>query len=727
MGCRGKHEEPGQVTAARLPAAVVDARSEGQTTAVTRLRATAPSAGSTSKQILFGDLHAHTTFSADAFMISLPMLTGEGAHPPADACDFARFCSSLDFWSINDHSEVLTPQHWMETKDSIRQCNAVAGDPSNPDIVAFLGWEWTQVGGTPDEHYGHKNVILRDTAEDRVPTRPITALSGRLVGSLRERPPLWQRLQFPLLDWSNRQRYLDFGTYQEELRNVQICPEGVDVHKLPTDCTEVASTPAELFEKLAQWGFDSMVIPHGNTWGLYTPPGSTWDKQLAGKQHDAEQQPLIEVFSGHGNSEEYREWKEIDWDKDGKPICPAPSKAYEPCCWRAGEIIRARCAANVAPDECERRVRDAQLNYLNAGAAGRLTVPGARMEDWKDCGQCRDCFLPAFTFRPRVSTQYALAIGNFDDPAAIRRFHFGFIASSDNHKARPGTGYKEYNRRMMTEATGPRDSAWLNRIGFGPTEPTTESVAFDPTKSSVPAFQQADFERQASFFVTGGLVAVHSSGRDRNAIWDGLKRKETYGTSGDRILLWFDLLNGPNGTLPMGSQATLDVAPRFRVAAVGALKQKPGCPDYAVKALTPERLDHLCRGECYNPSDQRKVITRIEIVRIRPQMKRGEPVGALIEDPWRRFECTGDPAGCQVEFEDPEFAGAGREFTYYARAIEEPSPAVNAGNLRCERDAEGNCVKVNPCYGDYRTDFKEDCLAPTEERAWSSPIYLKAS
>ena len=86
-------------------------------------------------------------------------------------------------------------------------------------------------------------------------------------------------------------------------------------------------------------------------------------------------------------------------------------------------------------------------NYLDAGVAGRRTVPGATSDDWLDCGQCRDCFLPAFNYaaeelgavhrwRSRTSTTRA-------NP---RRFRFGFIASSDNHSARPGTGYKEFGR-----------------------------------------------------------------------------------------------------------------------------------------------------------------------------------------------------------------------------------------------------------------------------------------
>jgi dienelactone hydrolase len=653
------------------------------------------------------------------------MNQGEGAHPPADACDFARFCSALDFWSINDHAEGLTPRRWSETKESIRQCNAVAGDARDPDVVAYLGWEWTQVGLTPQEHYGHKNVIFRDLADDAVPTRPI-ASAGLTRQALRRLPR--QMLLLALLDFPKRQRYFDFARFAQELGEVSDCPAGVDARELPEDCLEATATAGELFEKLSQWGFDTIVIPHGTSWGMYTPPGSTWDHQLSAAQHDPGKQTLVEVFSGHGNSEEYRDWRAVEYAADGSPRCPEPRGDYLPSCWQAGEIIRERCeAADLGTEECERRAAEARQHYAQAGVAGRHAIPGEKIVDWLDAGQCRDCFLPAFNFRPGGSVQYMTALTNFDDPARPRRFRFGFIASSDNHTARPGTGYKEVARGSMSDRRGPRDETWHRRRSRDPGDPEPRSIPFDPRSSDLGGFQLVEFERQTSFFLTGGLVAVHATGRDRDAVWDAMKRREVYATSGERILLWFDLLNAPGhegSHLPMGAQTTMAHAPRFEVRAVGAFEQLPGCPQYSTHALSADELERLCRGECYNPSDARREIRRIEVVRIRPQQRPGEPLGALIEDPWRSLPCEPDPAGCSVVFEDPEFPATGRDTVYYVRAVEGPSLAVNAANLRCDYDAEGNCVRANPCWGDYRTDYADDCLAENQERAWSSPIYV---
>ena len=710
----GEHEGPGVVTPHPLPDEVVADRIDRQREAAAEFSA----APQQEAQILFGDLHVHTTFSADAFMISLPPMTGEGAHPPADACDFARYCSGLDFFSLTDHAESLSPQHWLESKESVRQCNAVAGDPENPDLVAFTGWEWSQVGLTPEEHYGHRNVIFRETDEELLPDRPISAPGmGDAFRRARTSGPMTTHL-IPILDFSRRHRYLDLQVYMRE-NALDQCPDGIDTRELPLDCREVAVTPRDLYEKLGQWGFDSLVIPHGTTWGFYTPPGYDWDKQIDPLQDDPQRQRLFEVFSGHGNSEEYREWRHAGRDENGEHVCPEPSDEFEPCCWRAGEIIRERCG-DISDEECEERVIAARANYLSVGVAGHTTVPDATLDDWGDCGQCTDCYTPAFNYRPGGAAQYVLARGRFDDPENPYHPTIGFIASSDNHSARPGTGFKELHRRRMTEATGPESAVWQERI-FGAAAPATdESLAI--TREELlerPAFAVLHLERQASFFMTGGLVAAHSHGRSREAIWEALTERRVYGTSGPRILLWFDLVNGPEGAAEMGSELQMGRAPQFSVRAVGAFRQAPGCPEWSTTHLSPERLEHVCAGECYNPTDERLDITRIEVVRITPQISDDEPVAELIEDVWQSLPCEPSGSSCEVTFDDPSFVAGGRDAVYYVRAIQEPTPAVNAGGLRC--DEEGQC---DPCYGDYRTAFDEDCLSDTEERAWSSPIYV---
>jgi Protein of unknown function (DUF3604) len=671
----------------------------------------------TAKQILFGDFHVHTTFSFDAFMMNLPSAGGSGSHPPADACDFARFCSNLDFWSINDHAENLTPRLWSETLAAVRQCNAVAGDPANPDLVTYLGWEWSHIGTTPENHYGHKNVVLLETEPARVPARPIGALSpatARLRG-----PSLWQRLALVAL---NGERGHDWARFVSEWQETPRCPDGVPERELPVDCMEGAADPETLFAKLDDWGLPALVIPHGTAWGMYTPAGSDWRKQLRG--HDPKRQTLVEIYSGHGNSEQLPSWREVEVAADGSYRCSEPEGGYLPSCWRAGQLLEANCLrAGLDAETCAQRAAEARQNYVDAFQAGWKTLPGQSAADWLDAGQAPGMFQPAFNYRPRSSVQYMLAIRDFGDPANPKRFDFGFLGSSDSHTARPGTGYKEVARGEMSDGRGRREGT-RGSPAFGSrdedAEPVSESVPF--VSSGESPLQLFEIERASAYMVTGGLVAVHARGRDRRAIWDALERKEVYATSGRRTLLWFDLIDEA-GDVPMGSTVRRSALPRFRVRAAGSFEQQPGCPDSAVAALGADRIASLCRNECYHPGDVRRPITRIEVVRIRPQQRADEPIEGLVEDPWRVFPCPADAMGCVVEFADTEFEAAGRDSVYYVRAIEAPDLLIHGSNpLRCSFDAEGNCVSVDPCGSG--APAEDDCLSEAAPRAWSSPIYV---
>ncbi|UCH30500.1 MAG: DUF3604 domain-containing protein [Myxococcales bacterium] len=701
----GRLQTDGEITSTPLGPEMVAARDTGQRSV----------SSESDTRILFGDLHVHSTLSVDAYQWSLPLMGGEGVHPPADACDFARFCSQLDFYSLTDHAEALTARTWEMVRESVRQCNAVDAESEQPDLVAFSGFEWTQIGTTPETHYGHRNVIFKDTADENLPARPIAA-PGLASQAFRDTKTIRRNLGIPFRAFPEQQPYVDVGAHVREIARLSLCPEGTVAPDLPANCREFADTPETLFRKLGEWGFDAMVIPHGTTWGFYTPEGYVYDKQLAAKHDDPQWQQLVEVFSGHGNSEEYRDFRAVERTPEG-PACPGPTDTYEPCCWRAGEIVRSRCE-NPLSEECDQRVEQARRNYSRLGVSGHLTLPGTDIAEWGNCGQCTDCFQPSYGYRPGGSVQYILSRGSFESGETPRHTTLGFIASSDNHSARPGTGYKEYERRKMTEARGAIDERWREII-FGMPDETEESVPLTPEEVlSMRPFQRVWLERQASFFLTGGLVAVHAEERTRDAIWQALYDREVYGTSGDRILLWFDLINAGEERVPMGSQLDFEGTPKFRVRAAGAFEQLPGCPDGVTQTLGADRIERVCAGECYHPSDRRRRMTRIEVVRIRRQMKENEPVGELIEDPWLTIPCPSDAEVCEVEFDDPWFASADREVVYYVRAIQEPSPAVNADALRCE---QGKC---EPCYGDYRVPFDDDCLSMTEERAWSSPIYL---
>ena len=676
---------------------------------------------SSPKQILFGDLHVHTSFSLDALLFNLPISGGEGVHPVADACDYARFCSSLDFFAVTDHAEWLTKREWKDSLTSIQNCAKISSDLDEPDVVPFLGWEWTQMGDKKENHYGHKNIIIKGIQEGEVPYRPIATDShDNFVNN-----NALVTAAFAALDFSNRKNYFNWRFKSLVAQGYKDCKEGEQIDE-NSDCYLKARTPEELFSELIKLNLDTIVIPHGSAWGGTTPALSSWENQLNDKDHNAVFNRLIEVYSGHGNSEEYRDWTPIEVNPDGSQSCLQPSSIYLPTCFQAGEIIKERCRlAAGSEEECNKRAIQAREDFATIYPYGLLTIPGYDPFEWKDSGQCKDCFLPAFDFRPKMSVQYSLALTDFSTEVPIR-YRYGFIGSSDNHQARPGTGYKETLRKLNTESHLDFENQSAREL-LNPrlTDPKLPmSVRPDPD-TYLDADIPGELERATSFLYTGGLVATHSESRNREKIWESLINKEVYATSGERILLWFDLTNHQDGLKhPMGSEVQMSTSPKFSVKALGAQKQKEGCSYSLFGESNKEVIENLCRGECFNPVDERKNITRIEVVRIRPQVYEKEPIRSLIEDPWKVFECEPSQEGCSIEFIDEQFEGGNREVVYYVRAIQEPSQAINAGGLNCEKDEMGKCLKINFC-GDPNGLGTGDCLSLIEERAWSSPIFVE--
>jgi hypothetical protein len=714
LACDDKaHQWEAAIEGPAIPAAVLAAKQAAQDAAERKL-----GGGDDGRSILFGDLHVHTSYSQDGFLFSLPMLGGDGAHPPNDACDFARHCANLDFYALTDHAESLAPAHWEQSKQSVRECNARAGDASDPDLVAFTGFEWTQAGLTPEEHWGHRCVVFPGTDDDELPARPI-ASQNRAAGSAGLAKLARSTRWTGALDWPVHER---FALHMEALAERAVCRDDVASPEIgETACLEVAPEPKDLHRKLDEWGLPAFTIPHGTAWGVYTPASTTFDKHLAAEQYDTGRMPLVEIMSGHGNSEEFRSWSATRVEGDGSRSCPEPLDGHLTCCWQAGEIMRQRCG-DLPADECERRVGLARTLAARTWVNPFRVFPDAAAEDWLDCDQCRDCFKPSFGYRPRESVQYAMSLAQDTEGDDPRRFRFGFVASSDGHTGRPGNGYKQLDPPLMSDVRGTPGlpySMFQTILGGRPMD--DPRMPEDPGAAAISVASGQDL-RVASFLYPAGLAAVHASDRSREAIWAALERKEVYGTSGPRILLWFDLLNGADGRAPMGSEHVLVEAPRFEARAVGSFEPQPGCPEASRDALSPERLEYLCRGECYHPSDARRPIVAIEIIRIRPQLHADEEPASLIEDPWRRFACAPAAAGCRVAFEDEEFAGSGRDALYYARALEAPSAALNGRPLETQLDADGNAISIAPCTLE-RIDAG-GCPGQVSERAWSSPIFI---
>ncbi|MEM9460277.1 MAG: DUF3604 domain-containing protein [Myxococcota bacterium] len=256
---------------------------------------------------------------------------------------------------------------------------------------------------------------------------------------------------------------------------------------------------------------------------------------------------------------------------------------------------------------------------------------------------------------------------------AANPFLLGFIASTDTHNGTPG---------LVDE------DAYVGHVGREEGEPVGRLTG------EVPAGPRNG---------PGGLSAVWATENSRNAIFDALRRREVYGTSGPRIAVrvfgGFDLpadlcargdlvAVGDAQGVPMGGELSTAPAGGALRLAISALRDPQGLPLQRVQVIKgwvdPAGMGHVSVDDVA-----------------------GGPNEASVDPSTCAPTGEGADSLCTV-WTDPQFDPTLPSY-YYVRVVENP---------RC-RWSVSDCQAL----GDRAPPVCEQLPVAIQERAWTSPIW----
>ncbi len=278
-----------------------------------------------------------------------------------------------------------------------------------------------------------------------------------------------------------------------------------------------------------------------------------------------------------------------------------------------------------------------------------------------------------------------------EDRLGANPFKFGMIGSTDNHTSLPST----------------REDNWFGKAP--PLEPSSERWEDVLVRSPV----DPDLSIYGSQLSAAGLAAVWARENTRESLWDAMKRREVYATTGSRILVrvfagWdftedeverHDFAReGYARGVPMGgdlSDAPSGEAPRFMIR---ALRDPDNANLDRVQVIkgwmdaNGETHERICDVAC---SDGRAIVNR----------RCEREVGSTVDVADASYTNTiGDPL-LTAFWEDPDFDPAQRAF-YYVRVIEIPKPRWTAYDAKF-----------------FDVEMPDDVAMTVQDRAYTSPIW----
>lgn len=270
-------------------------------------------------------------------------------------------------------------------------------------------------------------------------------------------------------------------------------------------------------------------------------------------------------------------------------------------------------------------------------------------------------------------------------------FQFGFVGSTDVHNSLTAIEEDDFFGKLPIQEPSAKRWEHVSKQGFGRT-------------------------RYTWHYLGAGYAAVWATENTREAIWDAMHRRETYGTSGTRMLVRF--FGGWDYT-PADARARQVGEPGYAKgvpmgAELAARPDGAGAPTFLVAAQKDPMfgnldriqivkgwlgVDGVAREKVYDvvwgDADRRRIGSDGKLT----------PVGSTVDLSVPTWTNTiGDPELAAV-WTDPDFDPAQAAF-YYARVIEIPTPRWTA-------------------YDQVRFGIRMDPEVPLvqQERAWTSPIW----
>ncbi len=273
----------------------------------------------------------------------------------------------------------------------------------------------------------------------------------------------------------------------------------------------------------------------------------------------------------------------------------------------------------------------------------------------------------------------------------VNPFKFGMIGGTDVHNSLTSIEEDNFFGKHVIQEPSPHRWNHVSKQGFGKT-------------------------RYTWHYTAAGYAAVWATENSREALWDAMKRKEVYATSGSRMTV--RLFGGWSFTdEDVKSRNIADAGYTKGVPMGGDLPANSGIaksPSFLVSAMMDPESGNLDRIQIIKGWLDADGMTHEKIYDVawgdaerRQPGKDGKlpPVGDTVDvadASW--YNSIGDP-DLRTVWTDPDFDASQSAF-YYARVIEIPTPRWTAYDQKR-----------------FGIEMSKDVPMKTQERAWTSPIW----